>query len=181
MRRLGGDAEQLREVAQLLIAGASRSGSSRRPEIGSRVSVLAQVARGAHSSRSWSNSMRTAQHRSGKPSWQEKPVWPITPWPQAGSSFWPTCCASASLRPGTRRATSCFRANLPSFPSSICSRPRSGRRRPRARHRSLPPCRMNAWVWYEWTVAQELFRRRALAGEDEPERIPFLPRGGSRD
>jgi uncharacterized protein len=27
-------------------------------------------------------------------------------------------------------------------------------------------------VWYEWTAAQELFRRRALRGEDEPERIP---------
>jgi predicted AAA+ superfamily ATPase len=28
-------------------------------------------------------------------------------------------------------------------------------------------------VWYEWAVAQDLFRRRALAGEAEPERIPF--------
>lgn len=32
-------------------------------------------------------------------------------------------------------------------------------------------------VWYEWAVAQELFRRRALAGEDEPERIPFWQGG----
>jgi uncharacterized protein len=35
----------------------------------------------------------------------------------------------------------------------------------------MPPERQG--VWYEWAVAQELFRRRALKGEDEPERIPF--------
>ncbi len=28
-------------------------------------------------------------------------------------------------------------------------------------------------VWYEWAVAQELFRRAALAGRPEPERIPY--------
>jgi predicted AAA+ superfamily ATPase len=33
-------------------------------------------------------------------------------------------------------------------------------------------------VWYEWAVAQELFRRRAIAGEAEPERLPFWQGGG---
>jgi hypothetical protein len=33
-------------------------------------------------------------------------------------------------------------------------------------------------VWYQWVVAQELFRRRALAGQEEPERIPFWQGGG---
>lgn len=30
-----------------------------------------------------------------------------------------------------------------------------------------------AGVWQEWAVAQELFRRAALAGEPQPERLPF--------
>jgi predicted AAA+ superfamily ATPase len=33
-------------------------------------------------------------------------------------------------------------------------------------------------VWHEWAVAQELFRRRALAGDHEPERIPFWQGAG---
>ncbi len=33
-------------------------------------------------------------------------------------------------------------------------------------------------IWHEWAVAQELFRRRALAGEAEPERIPFWQGAG---
>jgi len=28
-------------------------------------------------------------------------------------------------------------------------------------------------VWYEWAVAQELFRRAAIRGEPEPERLPY--------
>ncbi|MFZ5470274.1 MAG: ATP-binding protein [Myxococcota bacterium] len=33
-------------------------------------------------------------------------------------------------------------------------------------------------VWQEWAVAQELFRRAALAGKPEPERIPYWQGGG---
>ena len=36
---------------------------------------------------------------------------------------------------------------------------------------ALSPARQE--VWLEWLVAQELYRRRALAGEAEPERLPF--------
>jgi predicted AAA+ superfamily ATPase len=36
---------------------------------------------------------------------------------------------------------------------------------------ALSPARQG--VWLEWLVAQELYRRRALAGEAEPERLPF--------
>lgn len=32
-------------------------------------------------------------------------------------------------------------------------------------------------VWHEWAVAQELFRRRALEGRPEPERIPYWQGG----
>lgn len=35
----------------------------------------------------------------------------------------------------------------------------------------LSPARQG--VWYEWAVAQELFRRAAIRGEPEPERLPF--------
>ena len=33
-------------------------------------------------------------------------------------------------------------------------------------------------VWYKWAVAQELYRRAALAGSTEPERLPFWQGGG---
>jgi predicted AAA+ superfamily ATPase len=36
---------------------------------------------------------------------------------------------------------------------------------------ALSPARQGVWI--EWLVAQELYRRRALAGEPEPERLPF--------
>lgn len=36
---------------------------------------------------------------------------------------------------------------------------------------AMSPARQGAW--HEWTVAQELFRRAALGGGPEPERIPF--------
>jgi predicted AAA+ superfamily ATPase len=36
---------------------------------------------------------------------------------------------------------------------------------------AMTPARQG--VWYEWAVAQELFRRSALRGEAEPERLPF--------
>jgi predicted AAA+ superfamily ATPase len=35
----------------------------------------------------------------------------------------------------------------------------------------LPPERQG--VWHEWTVAQELFRRAAIRGAPEPERLPY--------
>jgi predicted AAA+ superfamily ATPase len=36
---------------------------------------------------------------------------------------------------------------------------------------AMPPGRQG--LWYEWAVAQELFRRAALRGDAEPERVPF--------
>jgi predicted AAA+ superfamily ATPase len=39
----------------------------------------------------------------------------------------------------------------------------------------LPPERQGAW--YEWAVAQELFRRAAIAGDPEPERLPYWHAG----
>lgn len=36
---------------------------------------------------------------------------------------------------------------------------------------ALPPARQGIWI--EWLVAQEIHRRRALAGKSEPERLPF--------
>jgi hypothetical protein len=35
----------------------------------------------------------------------------------------------------------------------------------------LSPARQGIWI--EWLAAQEIYRRRALAGEPEPERLPF--------
>jgi len=40
----------------------------------------------------------------------------------------------------------------------------------------LPPDRQG--VWHEWGVAQELFRRAALEGRPEPERIPYWQGAG---
>jgi predicted AAA+ superfamily ATPase len=40
----------------------------------------------------------------------------------------------------------------------------------------LPPERQA--VWHEWAVAQELFRRGAIAGRSDPERIPYWQAGG---
>jgi predicted AAA+ superfamily ATPase len=42
----------------------------------------------------------------------------------------------------------------------------------------LPPGRQAAW--HEWAVAQELFRRAAIRGEPEPERVPHW-QGGSHE
>jgi predicted AAA+ superfamily ATPase len=44
---------------------------------------------------------------------------------------------------------------------------------PRSAHdlARLPPERQG--VWHEWTVAQELFRRAAVLGAPEPERLPY--------
>ena len=36
---------------------------------------------------------------------------------------------------------------------------------------ALSPARQGIWI--EWLAAQEIYRRRALAGEPEPERLPF--------
>jgi predicted AAA+ superfamily ATPase len=41
---------------------------------------------------------------------------------------------------------------------------------------ALPPERRA--VWHEWAVAQELFRRAALRGDPDPERIPYWQGGG---
>ena len=35
----------------------------------------------------------------------------------------------------------------------------------------MDPVRLG--VWHEWVVAAELFRRAAIAGAPEPERIPY--------
>jgi uncharacterized protein len=40
----------------------------------------------------------------------------------------------------------------------------------------LSPARQAAW--YEWAVAQELFRRAAVRGDPDPERIPYWQGGG---
>jgi predicted AAA+ superfamily ATPase len=40
----------------------------------------------------------------------------------------------------------------------------------------LPPARQAAW--HEWAVAQELFRRAAIRGQADPERIPHWQGGG---
>ncbi len=40
----------------------------------------------------------------------------------------------------------------------------------------LPPERQA--IWYEWAVAQELYRRSELRGDREPERIPYWQGGG---
>jgi predicted AAA+ superfamily ATPase len=40
----------------------------------------------------------------------------------------------------------------------------------------LPATRQAAW--YEWAVAQELFRRAAIRGEPDPERLPYWQGGG---
>jgi predicted AAA+ superfamily ATPase len=40
----------------------------------------------------------------------------------------------------------------------------------------LPPARQAAW--HEWAVAQEIFRRAAVRGDADPERIPYWHGGG---
>jgi predicted AAA+ superfamily ATPase len=39
----------------------------------------------------------------------------------------------------------------------------------------MPPERQAAW--YEWAVAQELFRRASIRGQSDPERIPYWQGG----